>query len=144
MNKELCAGGVVIGDGGTIVLVQHVRSTAWLFPKGHIDENETDEEAARREITEETGIENLELIADLGSYERPPMPYPGNDRTDIMKNIHMYLFAAPSKAVLAPSHEIGEAKWVPYREVATVIGNDKDRAWFATVFDRVREAIQRD
>ncbi len=144
MTKEKCAGGIVLGDGGTIALVRHHRSDAWLFPKGHVDADETDEETARREVAEETGIEELELISDLGSYQRPPMPYPGNDRLDVMKDIHMYLFAAPARSPLTPTHEIGGAKWVSYREIANVIGNDKDRAWFATVFDRVREAIQRD
>lgn len=144
MDKERCAGGIVLGDGGMIAMVRHERSDAWLFPKGHMDGGETAEDAARREVQEETGIANLELIADLGSYTRPPMPYPGSQPTNLLKDIHMFLFAAPAHTTLSPSHEIGEAKWVSYREVASVIGNDKDRAWFGTVFERVREAIQRD
>ncbi len=138
------AGGIVIGDGGTIALVQHRENTVWLFPKGHVDGEESDEEAARREIAEETGIADLELLDDLGSYERPRMHRDNSDHEREIASIHMFLFAAPPHAELAPTLEIGGAKWVPYREVASVIGNEKDRAWFAGVFDRVREAIQRD
>ena len=144
MRRELCAGGIVLGNSGDIAMVRHSRSNAWLFPKGHVDEGETPEEAARREITEEAGLTDLELIADLGSYERPPMPYPGCEPINSIKDIHMYLFAAPAHAIPHASHEIGEVKWVSYRDVAETIGNDKDRAWYASVFDRVREAVQRD
>jgi hypothetical protein len=62
----------------------------------------------------------------------------------------MFLFSAPSGATLTASLEVEEAKWIPYREVPTILGTPhaewfaKDRAWFASVFDRVREAIQRD
>ena len=53
-------------------------------------------------------------------------------------------------ATQAPTLEIEEARWVPFREVAELLGTPhtewftRDRAWFASVFDRVREAIQRD
>ncbi|MBU0750416.1 NUDIX hydrolase [Patescibacteria group bacterium] len=144
-GNEQCAGGIVLGDGGTVAMVRHQNDeNVWLFPKGRVDAGESDEAAARREVAEETGIHELELIDDLGIYERLPMPYPGNPNRTQMKDIHMFLFAAPLHAELAPTMEIEEARWIPFRDVATVIGNDKDRAWFATVFDRVREAIQRD
>jgi 8-oxo-dGTP pyrophosphatase MutT (NUDIX family) len=48
-NTARTAGGIVIGNGGTIVMVRSKNSESWLFPKGHIEEGETDEEAARRE-----------------------------------------------------------------------------------------------
>lgn len=134
----------MIGDGGTIALVQHKENTVWLFPKGHIDEGETDEEAARREIEEETGLRDLELLDDLGSYERPRMYKDNREHEGEIAKIHMFLFAAQPHAILSPSFEIGQARWVSYREVADVIGNDKDRVWYMTVFDRIREAIQRD
>lgn len=138
------AGGIVIGDGGTIALVQHRDNVVWLFPKGHIDGDESDEEAARREIAEETGICELELLDDLGTYERPRMHRDNTDHEREIARIHMFLFAAPLHTILNPTLEIGGAKWVSYRDVAHVIGNDKDRVWFSTVFERVREAIQRD
>jgi bis(5'-nucleosidyl)-tetraphosphatase len=145
MKEEFTAGGIVLGDHGTIAMVKHTLGTGlWFFPKGHLDEGETDEEAARREISEETGISELEYIDDLGSYRRLPIKIDGSEDTTICKNIHMYLFAAKTDATLKPTLEIEEARWVPYRLVADEIGNAKDKAWFATVFPRIREAIQRD
>ena len=138
------AGGIVLGDGGTIAMVRHAGADAWLFPKGRLDADEDDETAARREIQEETGLTDLEHIADLGEYTRPRMYPDGSENPEEMKEIKMFLFAAPMHATLAPTLEIEEAVWVPFREVGERIGNTTDRAWFSSVFDRVREAIQRD
>lgn len=143
--RRRCAGGIVLGDGGTIALIRtRDGDGSFLFPKGHLDEGETDEIAARREVAEEAGLTELELLDDLGTYERFSINPDGSYDESILKEIHMYLFAAPAHAVLAPTMEIEEARWVPYREAANIIGNEKDRTFYASVFDRVREAIQRD
>ncbi len=51
---EVCAGGVVIKDGKIVVLRR--KNGVWLMPKGHVDPGETLEEAACREVWEETGL----------------------------------------------------------------------------------------
>jgi 8-oxo-dGTP pyrophosphatase MutT (NUDIX family) len=144
-RRTRTAGGVVLGDHGTIALVCRTGGKGWTFPKGHIEEGETDEEAARREIQEETGLTDLERIDDLGSYERFRIGKNGtdDDRSEL-KEVHLYLFAAPMHATLVPSTEIGEAEWVSLSHVIDRLPHPKDRAWFTTVFERIREAIQRD
>jgi len=144
---EACAGGIVLGDNGTIVLVWSKNSQTWLFPKGHVDAGESDEEAARREVEEETGLTDLEYIDDLGTFTRQG----SEERAG--KSIHMYLFAAgagSSLATLVPK-EIEKVEWFPLAHVAKTLGSGEheawfaaDRAWFTTVFERVRQAIQRD
>lgn len=138
------AGGIVIGDHGTVVLVQSTTSGFWTLPKGHVDEGETDEEAARREIMEEAGLSELEYLDDLGEYERPHILSDGSDDPEEIKVMHMFLFAAPPHAVPCASMEMCDAKWVPFRELAGHITYLKDRAWLATIAKRVQEAIQRD
>ncbi len=138
-------GGIVLGDRGTVAMIRNKNSNgAWLFPKGHPEAGESDEDAARREVAEETGLSDLELLGDLGTYERNHINPDGTYDYSELKHIHMYLFAAPHGAELAPTLEIEDAQWVPYQKVAETCGNDRDRAWYATVYDRVREAIQRD
>jgi 8-oxo-dGTP diphosphatase len=148
MKRTRSAGGIVLGDGGTVAMVFSKNSHSWLLPKGHIEEGESDEEAARREIAEETGLTNLEYLDDLGEFTRPRVNVDGQG--DEEKTIHMFLFAAQPGAKLAPTLEIENAAWVPYRELPERLGEPhldwftKDRAWLAGVFDRVQEAIQRD
>ena len=66
------AGGVVIdADGKLLVLVRDVLRMGKTIhevrlPKGHIDPGETEEQAARREVHEESGYGQLEIIDDLG------------------------------------------------------------------------------
>lgn len=141
------AGGIVLGDSGTVAMVMSENSRAWLFPKGHIEEGETDEEAARREIGEETGLTDLEYIDDLGGFTRTHQKNGYQEE----KEVRMFLFAAPMHAALSPTKEILEAKWVSLKHVPDVLGMGpnpewfaRDRAWFASVFERVRQGIQRD
>jgi 8-oxo-dGTP pyrophosphatase MutT (NUDIX family) len=147
MNTVKCAGGIVLGDHGTIALVRNRKGTLWYFPKGHVDPGETDEAAARREIQEEAGVAGLELIDDLGSYTRPRIMPDGTYSAEELKEIHMYLFAtAPHAALAAPmdAMEIEESAWIPFPHVSASLEDAKDRAWFISVFERVRQAIQRD
>lgn len=125
-------------------MVRNRKVTRWFFPKGQVESGETDEDAARREILEETGIADLELIDDLGSYLRPRILPDGTYSPEELKDIHMYLFAAPSHAELAPTMEIEEASWVSLPRVSESLEDAKDRAWFVSVFERVRQAVQRD
>ena len=138
----------MLGDGGTVVLVRSRNNQSWLFPKGHVEEGEDDEAAARREIAEEAGLSNLEFVGDLGEYRRPRFTLTGKPPEE--KIIKMFLFATPRGTVLASSLEIEEARWFPFRELSIVLGTPhqewfaSDRAWFASVAERVRQAIQRD
>ena len=63
---HLESGGIVIRDGK--VLLRKTAKNEWLFPKGHVEQGENLQQAAEREITEETGI--LSKAADyLGKIE---------------------------------------------------------------------------
>lgn len=62
------AGGVVIGGDGRVLLIERTVDGQHevRLPKGHIDPGEMPEAAARREVCEETGYCDLDLLADLG------------------------------------------------------------------------------
>ncbi len=136
--RSRSAGGIVVSPEGEIAMIQHrIGNGAWLFPKGHVEPGETDEETARREIEEETGLSDLELLDDLGTYERHPWLPDGTKDSTELKTIHMFLFAAPADSILSPTMEIEFARWVPFQRVLIESGNEDDRAWFRRVYDRV-------
>lgn len=149
MIHSRSAGGIVLGDGGTVAMVRGSHSRSWLFPKGHVEAGESDEEAARREIAEETGLTDLEYLDDLGEYARQRVAFDTTDE-DEEKTFHMFLFSAQPHAELVPASEIPDVEWVPYRELPERLGSPnealfaRDRAWLSGIFDRVREAVQRD
>ena len=74
LREYRAAGGVVLDDAGRVLLIERwvMRNGQLGFeirlPKGHVEEGETDEQAALRETCEETGYCGVAVIADLGEY----------------------------------------------------------------------------
>ena len=85
------AGGVVFNPEGEVLLIRD-RNGYWVFPKGHIDPGETPEEAAAREIQEETGIK-AKLLAPIGTTRYT------NDR-GVPREIYWFLFAGEGEVEL--------------------------------------------
>ena len=64
MAKQFCASAFIINPADKkILLIKHKKFNKWVQPGGHIEENETPEEAALREVYEETGIK-IRLLGD--------------------------------------------------------------------------------
>ncbi|HUA71875.1 MAG TPA: NUDIX domain-containing protein [Solirubrobacteraceae bacterium] len=132
---ELSAGGAVVHNGDVIVIVPVKRDAnrrqVLGLPKGHLDEGETPEVAATREVTEETGV-TAELIDKLGdveySYERR-----GRRRA---KRVAFFLFEYRSGSVEDHDHEIKEARWMPLEEAAEALTYPGER-------EIVRRALSR-
>ena len=75
MVEYAAAGGVIIRDGLMLLLDRPQRGEIRL-PKGHIEAGETPQKTALREVTEETGFADLEIIADLG-WQKVEFDYAG-------------------------------------------------------------------
>lgn len=121
------AGGIVRNQKGEIAVVKN-GPNFWGFPKGRIDEGEDALTAAKREIEEETGLRELTLIKDLGSYERM-----GGFGMKEHKNIHMYLFDTKETEIRPIDPNNPEARWAASRDVTKVLTLEKDRAFFESI-----------
>ena len=130
MKKTEAAGGVVVNSRGEIALVISGTAAFWGFPKGHIDPGEDALTAAMREITEETGLTQLELVKPLGSYGRYRSTDDGSDDTSEYKTIHMFLFKTTQEEMQPRDPWNPEAKWVPLDQVEAMLTNPKDGAFF--------------
>ncbi len=90
----VCAGGVVTRmEQGKICVgfVREDKSPFLFLPKGEVEEGETLEDTAVREILEETGIERLDLIKELKVQERLGL------KKNVWKEIHYFLFLTHQK-----------------------------------------------
>mgnify|MGYP001587664826 CR=1 FL=1 len=71
-SSKLCPGALIVRDGKFLIGFRHYTPakwkniSVWTFPGGRCDEGETLEETVRREVKEETGITNLEIVEYLG------------------------------------------------------------------------------
>ncbi len=136
LNGHPSAGGIVVGEDGRIALV-HQHGDSWSFPKGHIEDGETDLEAARREIYEETGLTDLALVRKLGSYERYSIGKGGigEDLSHGLRERIFFLFHT-RETTLSPTEKNGEtteARFVTPDEAAALLTHPKDREFFESV-----------
>ncbi|MBV9660077.1 MAG: NUDIX hydrolase [Acidimicrobiales bacterium] len=116
------AGGVVwrkpsFGSEVEVVLVHRPRYDDWSLPKGKLDPGETDEQAALREVEEETSV-----IAALGP-ELPPTMY--LDRSGKHKRVR-YWAMTPVGGQPLGANEVDEAEWVPLSEAAERLSYSHD------------------
>ena len=132
MKKATSAGGVVLNDEGMICVVNQ-RGKTWSLPKGHLEEGETLREAALREITEETGLTELRFLTKLGSYTREANRYGVSEE----KTIHLFLFTTTQRSLSPRDAENPEARWVHRDEVASLLSNPVDKAFFLSIKERL-------
>jgi ADP-ribose pyrophosphatase YjhB (NUDIX family) len=132
MKKTRSAGGVVTNDEGEVLVVSQ-RGRSWSLPKGHIDPGEDALAAAKREIYEESGIRDLELVRELGTYERHKISWDGGDDRTERKMITMFLFRTSEKMLKPVDPDNPEARWVEKSKVALLLTHEKDKAFFRRV-----------
>ena len=111
------AGGVVERDG-RVLLVHRPRNDDWTFPKGKLDPGESFEDAALREVEEETGVRcTLER-------ELPSSTYEVNGRP---KLVRYWLMAPDAELEFAPNDETDDIRWVTPDEARALLTYDRDR-----------------
>ena len=140
MTETETAGGIILGSDNKVVVVsQHGNS--WSLPKGKIEDNESEEEAARREIEEESGISELQLIKKLGSYVRHRIGPGGKGDAPEKKKITLFLFTT-AQTILQPTDPHNpEARWVELDDVPGFLTHQKDKDFVLSVNDEVKEFI---
>ncbi|MER3444250.1 MAG: DNA mismatch repair protein MutT [Meiothermus sp.] len=92
-ERVLGAGGVLFNPAGEVLLIRD-RMGYWVFPKGHVDDGETPEQTALREVLEETGIEG-KVLGEL-----PPTRYTNNK--GIEREIRWFLMKGQGHVRLEP------------------------------------------
>jgi 8-oxo-dGTP pyrophosphatase MutT (NUDIX family) len=113
----LAAGGLVLRDGD-VAVVHRPRYDDWSLPKGKLDEGEDFEEAALREVWEETGL-RCRIDSTLGDTTY-------KDRKDRDKLVRYYRMS-PESGEFEPNDEVDELRWLPPGEATDLLTYDFDR-----------------
>lgn len=122
-------GGMVKNNLGEILLI--FRRGKWDLPKGKIDEGETLEQCAIREVREETGIQKLKIVSKIN------ITYHTYDEfgKHILKESHWYLMNAAGTEELIPQAEedITEIRWVKKEDF---------KEYFKNIFPTIKSILE--
>jgi 8-oxo-dGTP diphosphatase len=115
--EVLAAGGLVLRDG-RVAVVHRPRYDDWSLPKGKLDKGEDFEEAALREVWEETGL-RCRIDSALGDTSY-------TDRKDRAKLVRYYRMT-PEGGGFEPNDEVDELRWLPPAEAEALLTYDFDK-----------------
>jgi 8-oxo-dGTP pyrophosphatase MutT (NUDIX family) len=120
MPIKIVAGGGIVENEEKKILFQFRRGK-WDLPKGKLEEDETIEECAVREVEEETGLENIQPGELVGiTYH-----YYTENGNEIEKETHWFAMRASGNQKLVPQVEedITELRWVSKEELKDYMSN---------------------
>jgi ADP-ribose pyrophosphatase YjhB (NUDIX family) len=125
---ETSAGGLVVdldGDvphGALIGRVDRRGRLLWSLPKGHVEPGETPEQAAIREVQEETGISG-EILGSLGTID---FWFIAEGRR-VHKTVHHFLLRAVGGELSDADVEVSEVAWVPLPQITEQLAYPDER-----------------
>jgi 8-oxo-dGTP pyrophosphatase MutT (NUDIX family) len=117
------AGGIVLREG-SVLLVHRPKYDDWSFPKGKLEDGESWEEGAIREVEEETG-----LTCEVG-------PFVGSTRYVVLqgpKEVRYYRMTSDDEA--RAQNEVDEVRWVSFEAARDLLTHEYDRELLKTVSD---------
>ena len=120
------AGGVVIHDDHVLVLRRPSRSEIRL-PKGHIEEGESQQETALREVAEESGYADLEIVNALG-HQVAEFDY--KDKHVIRNEYYFLMRLISPRQIERTEHEHQfEPQWLSWEETLAQLTFEVEREW---------------
>jgi ADP-ribose pyrophosphatase YjhB (NUDIX family) len=119
--RETTSGGIVYrknDKGGVEILLIKDAKDRWTIPKGHVEPGEETGATAEREIREETGLKDMEVLVWLGKvnfrYRR--------GQALILMTMHIWLVEGKGESNrLHPEEWMNDAKWIPANEALDLI-----------------------
>ena len=120
---DKCCGGIIYKKENNQIqylLVKHQEKDGghWNFPKGHVEEGETEEQTATREIHEEVGLKvSIQPTA-------PPPPSYFDNVNKVDKTVIFFLCKAITTEVQYNCDEIADHQWLPFEKALEQITHD--------------------
>ena len=134
MTFEKSCGALVVRreeNNYYILMIRHKAGGNRSFPKGHVEEGETEYETALREVMEETSS-RIAIVSDFRATVNY-RPSPG-----VMKEVVYFLAFTTSADIKAREGEIAEVEWVPLEKAEECLAHDNDKTVFRAAMERMQ------
>ena len=138
--NEWSAGGVVLRrtpeNQIEVLLIQHSMHKGWSFPKGWVEPGETPQQAAVREVEEESGA-RAEIIADL-----PPTRYffVNREKQRVAKTVTWYLMRYLGQGNQTHAYGVSAVEWLPLESVHARLSYKNDKDLFSVALGEIVRA----
>jgi 8-oxo-dGTP diphosphatase len=122
-HEVSAAGGLVTrraGSGVEVALVHRPKYDDWTFPKGKVEPGETDEEAAIREVREETGLDCV-LVDEFATVRYV-------DSKGRRKQVRYWTMTVAGGTEAIPNAEVDELRWLAPDDASTLLTYARDQA----------------
>lgn len=139
VKHQVSSGGVVFRHHQgqlEIGLIAIRGGRVWALPKGRVEAGETLEQAAQREVREETGVygEVVERIGEISYWF-----YAKEEGVKVHKTVHFYLLRFAEGTIGLPNNEVDDARWWPMDEALAVLTYKSERETVETALSMLRQ-----
>jgi 8-oxo-dGTP pyrophosphatase MutT (NUDIX family) len=141
--NETSAGGLTIdpnrASAALIGRLDRSGTLLWSLPKGHIEDGESPEQTAVREVKEETGI-TAEVLMPLGTIDYWFVA----ERKRVHKTVHHFLLAATGGELCDEDVEVTEVAWVPFADLHRMLAYADERELASKALELLEVALEPD
>lgn len=123
MKQEKSCGALIFHEENqdiSLLLIKHRNGGHWSFPKGHMENGETEPQTALREILEETGLK-VQLFTDF----RKSVSY--QPKPDINKEVVYFVAISDTQEIQLQEEEVRQGIWVDPPRALTLVTYENDR-----------------
>ncbi len=130
LKKEKSCGCIIIKNG-KVLLVYEKNRNFWGFPKGHVENGETEIETALREVKEEVGLD-----VDIYVEKRYTLNY--IIRNEIDKTTVLYIAKPKNEKLVVQENEIENVKWCDFKEALNTLTFENWKELFREVINDLK------
>ena len=130
LRKEKSCGCIIIKNR-KVLLVYEKNTNFWGFPKGHMEEGESELQTALREVKEEVGLE-----VEIDKERRYELNYIIRDEID--KTTVLYIARTKSEEIIMQESEIANIKWCDFDEALNTLTFENWREMFKKVIEDIK------
>ena len=134
MKREISAGGIVWNSKTKNILLIKDSYGRWALPKGVIEKGETSEQAAIREVQEETGLKNLKILEKLWEIK-----YYYQLKGEKIFKIVIFFLMETEDIELKHEWEVKEAQWLEPQEALEKLEYENSKSLLSKAIEKLRK-----